>query len=78
MNPMYIINLETEQGIHLSLPPIYYLDRLPLINPIFKGGQKKTETLQTDVLNMKHLAQELEAALNTMKAQYARRVDRNI
>lgn len=42
------------------------------------GGKKKVETLQTDVLNMKHLAQELEAALNTMKAQYARRVDRNI
>jgi len=49
-----------------------------MILPVLPGASKKKVVLQTDVTNMKHLAAELETALNVMKQQYARRVDRNI
>lgn len=56
-----------------------------LLNPIFlleletvDKSKTHTETLQADWANLKHLTSELEAALDTIKEVYARRVSRNI
>lgn len=56
-----------------------------LLNPIFlleletvDKSKTHTEILQADWANLKHLTTELEAALDTIKEVYARRVSRNI
>jgi len=57
-----------------------------LVNPVFlikletttPESKPEVQILQTDFVNLKHLCSELEAALDTTKQIYARRVVRNI
>lgn len=41
-------------------------------------SEKQTEILQTDIINLVHLTNSLEDALNEIKTNYCRRVFRNI
>ena len=56
------------------------------INPIYllkmetegSDGEVQSNLLQTDVVNLKHIVQELENALSESKSGYARRIMRNV
>jgi len=43
-----------------------------------ENGEKRTHYLQTDYVNLKHVAEELEVALKEIKSPYCRRLMRNI